>query len=735
MWRMSSPCMYVMIIIFSVHAYWGWGTSARADSIDFSSDHRYINSTGTTKFKLTGEKLDSDYEQLNQLYNLSLSKNLWPYLQFNAGSAYQINSTWSKTGNNKVDTEETILTPYTELNLTNPIYQAGIAYHKRRIKEDVTDLENTQADRDEITGTVGMDPPSDLFPIWTLRYSRIHSYDDPKTQDQTQKIWTLDTAYTPVRDLLLDYSYARTDTDESFLDFDTTEQSHLGKVQYSRTFLNQRLFADSSYTINYNKFDFSSGGGNAEVPLLRFAGLSSLDNTPDDGPALTNNPALIDGNVTASAGLDIGTAGDQVQSVNIGLDFGFEIDVDTLYVSVDRRLTDTVINSFSWGVYTSPDNTDLSTWTLVATVAPANFGQFDNRFEISFPQVNTRFIKVVTAALSPVVPGAGAFPNIFVTELQGFITASGASVNAQTKVLNQNLNVGLRGQISERTLAGYNLFYNRQDNDPGDVTRTQYTNGLYLNHTFNETFSSNVNGQRTDTSTDVSGTTTEDIYDYTYGASLRANWLDTFNQSLTFSGSYNNNDVLGSSSQNALFLRNNAILYKGWSAFLDAGYTWEEPEMGSRITSYIFRQGTSLQPNPKISFDLDFSYKQTRQSDEDVGPTSETRFDLQAFYVPFRNLSFFARINTVSREDSTDTFQNYTVNWSPFPDGDLQFFFTFNELLMSENNEEQRIIGPSLKWTIGPHIFLDMSYNFTLNDSDTEKIKQNVFSGELRLKF
>jgi hypothetical protein len=54
---------------------------------------------------------------------------------------------------------------------------------------------------------------------------------------------------------------------------------------------------------------------------------------------------------------------------------------------------------------------------------------------------------------------------------------------------------------------------------------------------------------------------------------------------------------------------------------------------------------------------------------------------------------------------------------------------------MSENNEEQRIIGPSLKWTIGPHIFLDMAYSFTLNDSDTEKIKQNVFSAELRLKF
>jgi hypothetical protein len=732
MCRAISRYICLMAMIFSVGAY--LRTHAWADELNFTTDHQYTNSTGTTKFKLTGEKLDTDYQQLNQLYNLNLSKNLWPYLLLNAGTVYQINSTWSKTGDNKVDTKEKILSPFAELNLTNPIYQAGIALRKRRIEENVTDLQNTQADRDEITGTVGMNPPSELFPDWNLRYSHIHTYDDPKTTDQTQKVWLLDTAYNPLKNLLLNYSYARTDTDEDFLNFDTTEQSHLGKAEYFRSFLNERLFMDTSYTINYNKFEFSGTGASAEVPLLRFSGLSSLDNTPQDGPALGANPALIDGNVITSAGLDIGTAGDQAQRVNIGLDFGFAIDVDTLYVWVDRRLSNTVINSFSWQIYTSPDNTDLSTWTLVPGVLTVNFDTFDNRFEISFPRVNTRFIKAVTAALSPVVPDAGNFPNIFITELQAFITASGASINSQTSVLNQNYNLGLRGKLSDRTLVGYNLFYNQQDNDPGNVKRTQYTNGLYLNHTFNETFSANANGQRTDTSTEVSGTTTEDIYNYTYGTSLRANWLETFNQSLTFSGSYDNTE-LGSSSQNALFLRNNAILYRGWSAFLDTGYTWENPEIGSQITSFIFRQGTNLQPNQKISLNLNFSYKRNMQSGGDFESSDETRWDIQAFYVPLRNLSFFARINTVKQQNSTDTFQNYTVNWSPFPDGDLQFSFVFNEILLSENNEEQRVVGPSLKWTIGPHIFLDMSYNFTMNDSDTEKIESNVFSADIRTNF
>jgi hypothetical protein len=732
MGKAISVCIGLMATIFSVLAC--LGTDARADELNFNTDHRYIDSRGTTKLKTTGETLDTDFDQLYQLYNLNLSKNLYPYLIFNAGTVYQITTTSTSSGDVTFDTEEKVLTPFAELNLTNPIYLAGIAYRKRRIEEDLSDLPDTQSDRDEITGTLGMNPPSDLFPDWTLRYSNIHSYDDPKTQDQIQQVWLLDTAYTPVRNLILNYSYSRTDTEERSLNFDTLEQSHLGRAGYSRDFLDQRLSMDTSYTLNYNKFEFSGTGADAQVPLLRFGGLSSLDNTPDDGPALGVNPALIDGNLTASAGLDIGTAGDQAQPVNIGLDFGFEIKVDKLHLWVDRRLTATVVNSFSWDVYTSPDNTDLSTWTRVATVSPATFATLDNRFEISFPAVTTRFIKVVTAALSPVVPDAGNFPNIFVTELEAFITAAGASIDSETSVLNHNYNLGLRGKLSERTLLGYNMFYTLQDTDPGNVRRTQFTNGLYLNHTFDETFSASANAQRTDTATEASGTETEDIYNYTYGASLRANWLATFNQSLTFSGSYDDSEV-GSSSQNAIFLRNNAILYRGWSAYLDTGYTWQDPEIGSRTTSFVFRQGTNLQPNPKINLDLNFSYKRTQQSEGDRGPDSETRWDIQAFYVPFRNLSFFARIDSVRRDDSTDTFQNYVVNWSPFPDGDLQFFFTFNETLFSEDNREERIIGPGLKWTLGRHFFLDMSYNFRTSDSDTEKIESNVFTAELRTNF
>jgi hypothetical protein len=244
---------------------------------------------------------------------------------------------------------------------------------------------------------------------------------------------------------------------------------------------------DTEYRIQYDTFEFP-GSATVESPLQRSAGLSSLDNTPEDGPALSSNVALIDGNVIASAGLDIGTAGDQLQLVNIGLDFGFAVDVDQIHVWVDRRLTATVSNSFSWSVYTSPDNLDTSTWTLVATVFPANFATFDNRFEITFPEVNTRFIKVVTSALSPTVPGAGDFPNIFVTEMQAFITLQGVEVDNKQTTINHNYNLNLIGKLSDKTTLGYNLFYRLQEEDPSSDKRTELTNGIYLNHTFNDVF-------------------------------------------------------------------------------------------------------------------------------------------------------------------------------------------------------------------------------------------------------
>jgi len=450
-----------------------------------------------------------------------------------------------------------------------------------------------------------------------------------------------------------------------------------------------------------------------------------LNQTPKEG-ALDVNDALRNGNLIASAGLNIGAFGDQTKFVNIGLDFGFPVDVDTLYVWVNQQLPTLVSDAFAWTVYTSPDNNGNSTWTPVATIAPADFGAFDNRFEISFDTVNTQYIKVVTSPLAPTPINIRDFGNIFVTEMQAFVTISGA--DKQTTV-DHNYNLNLRGKLTARTTVGYNLLYNYQEIDPASEKRTKLTNGLNFNHTFNEVLSANANGQRSDTT--VRG---DDTIDYTYGAALRANWLNTFSQTLTYSGIYLD-EADGTAYQNSIFLRNNAQLYRGWSAQLDSGYTWEETQDNARLTSWVITTGTNFVPNEKITLNANYSYRRVDQSGLDVGPTSETQWDIQAFYNPFSNLSLFGKISIVDREDSNDIFQNYSLNWSPFPDGDLQFFFLYSETLRSQYDTRDTVVGPGLKWTLGRHILLDMTYNYTRNETVTQTTEANVFNGELRLVF
>ena len=123
--------------------------------------------------------------------------------------------------------------------------------------------------------------------------------------------------------------------------------------------------------------------------------------------------------------------GGDTRERNIGLDFSLAQDVNTLRVWVDRELPATISGSFSWDVYTSSDNLN---WSLYTTLSPAPFGQFDNRFEITFSSVNTRYIKVVVKPLSAAVQGASGYPDIFVTEIQAFssnISGTGKGENDQ----------------------------------------------------------------------------------------------------------------------------------------------------------------------------------------------------------------------------------------------------------------------------------------------------------------
>jgi len=220
--------------------------------------------------------------------------------------------------------------------------------------------------------------------------------------------------------------------------------------------------------------------------------------------------------------------------------------------------------------------------------------------------------------------------------------------------------------------------------------------------------------------------------DYVYNASLRAKWLNTLNQVLSF-GRRTSSNQEGDSAQDSVLLRTNAHLYRGLDAFLDLGYSLEELVDGTRNASRTIKVGTDVKPFDKLSFNFNHSYKETELLDTQSDNLVEHQTDLQGFYVPFANLSLFAKISIVDKLQTSGTYQNYAINWSPFPQGDLQFFFNYNEVLRSDSDQIERTFGPGARWAIGRYVVLDLSYQKGTTEDTLIKTDTESFSAEVKL--
>lgn len=124
-------CLILVTLLFDAL----WLSNARADGVRFNSDLLYTKADTSTKLKTTGESIDSDFWRFDQTYNLNVSKRFFPYLNFETGAVYEFNQLSSNTEGNKTDIDEEILRPFVELNLDNPLYNAGVGVRTRR-RED-----------------------------------------------------------------------------------------------------------------------------------------------------------------------------------------------------------------------------------------------------------------------------------------------------------------------------------------------------------------------------------------------------------------------------------------------------------------------------------------------------------------------------------------------------------------------------------------------------------------------
>ena len=719
-----SPFFLFVLVVAFCHLLFDAG-AASADSLGGLVDLTYSKSDGNT-VNSAGATTENRLSSFSQKYRLTLSKSFFPNLNLTAGGIFEKTITDSNSAGRDTTSIDTKTRPFFDLRLSTPLYSAGVGYSRTEDEQKSSGSPSTTNVNERRYAILGWKPEG--YPDWSVRLEKSDTFDKDRVHQDTSAKLAYVMVHYAYKNLDLRYQPSYSDQVDRVGDIEQINRTHSGRAKYSSSFFQGRTSLSGSYEATRGETEIIAGGaGEVSFPLIPLSGLSTLDDTPADG-ALDPNPILIDGNLTASAGLNLGLPplGGDTRQRNMGLDFLIPPETNILYVWVNRELPSEISTAFIWEVYTSQNGT---AWNRATTVAAAPFGPFQNRFEIRIPNVTSRYIKVVTRPLTAVVPRAAEFPDIFVTEIQAFLTRPADEVRGKTIRTTQAGTVDFRTRLLDRPSLYYDFSYNTVTVNPPSRTHSSMTNGVSASHVFSRMFSASGRASREDNRA-------EDRKDsaYAYTVSLQAVPLNTLRHVLLFTGR-NEQSVEGPRDVYSLILQNTAELYKSIQVILNGGVTREKKGTGETQETENLLVGATFVPNRTLAVTLNFNGSWTDRTggnrpDEN---TVDRRGDASISYRPFDTLYLLASVSRIEQPGIHDTVQNYGLNWSPFPSGALQFNFAFTQDLSARDNSKTRTVRPALRWNITSRIAFDLSYEDTMAESTAGTTDNKTFSTRLRI--
>lgn len=708
------------------------GTST-ADGIMGSVE--VLNQTGTNKTTdATGLSTESRSGGYLQRYNLSFDNSLYPFVNLRAGMRFDTGTTDSEIDGSKSRSTTRNTMPSVALVLSNPFVSSGVSYDKREAMQasSGTSMTNIRENKNAFLNFI----PEGL-PTLEMQFMRSNTYDKERvSSDTVDNRASLRSIYRPVRNVDLSYQASNEDVENRINSSDSISLVQSARAGYNDRFFNNKVDLSANYVISRQDVKTTqSGGAGVRYQLFPVAGLSGINDTPLLGVLDTNLP-LIDGNLAASSGMNIGSlpsSGGDTRKRNVGLDFGLPTEVSTLFVYVDRALSSGIAGSFAWDIYISPDNQN---WSLYQTVFPAGFGQFDNRFELSFPGVTTRYIKVVTRPLSVAiaVPLGQDVTNIFITELQAFLDKSSAEVVGTSSQKSDAIDLSSRVNIirSDSHSLVYDVYFQHRNNQQAAQSSSSgiLTNALIATRRFSNVLTGSAKVMReNDQNADGSGAN-YNVYD----ASLMAagNSLPKLNHNLVLSARRQEGDGTARDSE-TLFLNNAAEVYRGINVTLSGGENLSTSETGTHTASTMISSGVEIIPHRALTISLNFDRAMSKRSGGDT--TFRQSSGASVSYNPFTNLYLVGSVTTLDQTgQQRDTIHNFGVSWSLQQSGGaLWLNFAYNENISPDDRTRTRTLGPAMRWTINSKAFLDASYLITTNESPSATSEGKYFNTSLRL--
>jgi hypothetical protein len=689
-----------------------------------------FSSVSTTTTFASGAVTKTDSTNIYPSLNLNFDSLVYPSLRLNAGGVFEIN--WLSTTSNGVGASSTISRnrPFVLLRSTNPVISPGFGYFRREDRSRASGASDIKLVNEEFAAYLGWNPVGG--PRSEFQFLRTHTFDGARTfQDVTRRFGSLTSNYA-YEGFGAYYLGSYLDTDDQLRGIETRQVFQSGRTSYSDSFIQKRLLVNAAYHINYQDLRTTARGTGDEVafPLIPSAGLAAISDTPVT-VRLTENPALIDGNLTAGAGIDIGVPAQPTdsQARNIGLEFLNGGEVNRFLVWVDRQLPVDIANSFSWEIYSSPDNV---VWRRESIVSVAPFDPFENRFEIVFPTVSARYVKVVTRPLSAVVADSSRFEDIFVTELQAFVRRrAGEGASRQTQTTNV-VNADVRMRILDTPSLYYEGLYLYNGPDAFGRSTDTISNGLSVNHVFARVFSAYARAAREQGSR-PQGYTVANVAN----ATLTYNPISTFRSSLLYTG--RDEQVAGvPTTRRGVFVQNTAQFYRGVDVLGGFGWNFTTRETGEILHDRLLNVTATIVPREHVSLTVSFDDTATERSGVVVGlPHSFIRRGYVAVVVdPIRTLHLAVgeEVYATTGQRTRSTL-NVSANWAPFPDGALQFTFAYNEAMRPVEFGTDRTTQAAVRWNLSRRSYVDVSYQLIRSEFVSQVAEGRVFTTTVRIFF
>lgn len=686
------------------------------------------SSISTTTTSASGAVTKTDSSSVYPSVTLNLDGLLYPGLRLNAGGVFEVNRLFTNVDGTETDSTITKNRPFFLLRSTNPVFSPGIGYFRQEDRARTSTLSDIKLVNDEWAGYLGWNPVGG--PKSQFQYLKTHTYDADRTLEDTDKNFgTLVSSYS-YQNLGLYYRGVYLDTDDHLHQVDTLQISHGARASYFGTGFKKRLSYDATYNLNYQDLRTTSTSTTGEVPIpvTAFAGLSAITDTPLI-VTLSQDPQLIDGDLTAGAGVDLGlpTPPASSQPRNFGLDFLNPVTINRLWLWVDRDLPIDVANSFSWTIYSSVDNV---IWTQQSIVTTAPFGPFETRFQIDFPDITARYIKVVTRPLAAVVPESASYPHILVTEVQPFFRQPAGQVRRDLSQTTHVVNADARMRLLDAPALYYegSYFYNGP-NLLGAHTDT-LSNGLSANHKFGRMFSAFGRAAR------EQGTQAEGVRVATVtNATFTFEPASTFRSSVLWSSQ--DERIAGApQTRRGIFLQNAAQPYQGIDLLFGAGWNATTSQTGEIAHDRLVNFSASMQPRRHVSVTVNYDGLWSKRSGTYTGvPEADTQrlyTSLAVDPTPTLHLVVGEEVIAITGQNTRTTLA-LNASWSPFPDGALEFVFAYNDALRPLEYGSDRDTLASVRWNLSRRSYIYVSYQRTRSEFIFQTTESRVLSSGLRL--